>query len=438
MDLFRESENRRLAAAAPLPVRMRPRTLDEFVGQQHFLGPGKLLRRMLEADRLTSVILYGPPGTGKTTLAQVIAAHTSAEFVQLNAAGSGVKEVREALDQARDRLAVRGARTVLFIDEIHRFSRSQQDVLLADVERGVAVLVGATTENPYFAINSPLVSRSTVFQFEKLSHDEIVALLRRALADVERGLGRYRPTATDEALAHLATVCDGDARRALAALEIAVLSRQSTTGAAAVVDLETAQESIQKKAAVYDRTGDDHYDAASAFIKSMRGSDPDAATYWMARMLAAGEDPRFIARRIVICAAEDVGNADPQALVLAGAALQISEFIGLPEAQLPLAQAAIYIACAPKSNACTLAIGRALEDVKTQRTVPVPRHLKDGHYAGAEKLGHGAGYKYAHDFAGGHVEQDYLGVDKTFYQPTDRGYEAKIREYLKKIGRLKE
>jgi putative ATPase len=435
MDLFRESESRRIAAAAPLAVRMRPRTLDEFAGQQQFLGPGKLLRRMLEADRLTSVILYGPPGTGKTTLAQIIAGHTSAEFVEFNAAGSGVKEVRAALDEARDRLAVRGKRTVLFIDEIHRFSRAQQDVLLSDVEKGVVIFVGATTENPFFAVNSPLVSRSTIFQFEKLSEADIVGVLRRALDDAERGLGRYTVRADDEALAHLATVCDGDARRALGALEVGVLSQQNSAGAEIVFDLAVAQESIQKKAVVYDRTGDDHYDAASAFIKSMRGSDPDAAIYWMARMLAAGEDPRFIARRIVICAAEDVGNADPQAIVVAAAALQISEFIGLPEAQLPLAQAAIYIACAPKSNACTLAIGAAVEDVKTQRTVPVPKHLKDSHYRGAEKLGHGAGYKYAHDFAGGHVEQDYLGVDKTFYHPTDRGYEAKIREHLKKLGR---
>ena len=347
-NLFEDHLRRRLAQAAPLAVRMRPRNLDEFVGQEHFIGPGKLLRRMIEADRLQSVIFYGPPGTGKTALARVIADMTAAEFVELDATSSGVKELREVLDQARLRLETGGRRTVLFIDELHRFNRAQQDVLLGDVERGVVILIGATTENPYFALNSPLLSRSTVFRFEPLSERHILTLLGRALADNERGYGKLNVEASAEALAHLAKVCDGDARRALTALEVAVLSQnkqgRGPKGAKILIDLAVAEESIQQKQIVYDRTGDEHYDAASAFIKSMRGSDPDAALYWMARMLESGEDPRFIARRIVICAAEDVGNADPLALVVANAALQVSEFIGLPECQLPLAQAAVYIA----------------------------------------------------------------------------------------------
>jgi putative ATPase len=436
MDLFAESRKKNLDRVAPLAVRMRPRTLDEFVGQQHFLGPGKLLRRMLEADRLMSVIFYGPPGTGKTTLAQIIAQYTRSYFEQMNAASVGVKEVRAVLDAARERLAHGGQRTVLFLDEIHRFNRAQQDILLGDVEAGLILLVGATTENPFFAVNSPLVSRSQIFQFVPLSEEEIAALVRRAIQDTERGFGDLRFAVSDEAIAHWARTSDGDARRALTALEIAVLSQMqdSATPPAAQgvirVDLDVAEQSIQRKAIVYDGTGDEHYDAASALIKSMRGSDPDAAVYWVARMLEAGEDPRFVARRIAILASEDIGNADPQAVVVAAACYNIVERIGMPEAQLTLAQAAIYMATAPKSNASAMAIWEAAKDVREGRTVPVPIHLKDTHYPGAKRLGHGQGYKYAHDFEAGFVEQDYLGVDSIYYRPADRGYEAEIAKRL--------
>ncbi len=454
MDLFAEHRRAARERVQPLAVRMRPRTLDEFVGQEHFLGPGKLLRRLLDADRLTSAIFYGPPGTGKTTLAQIIANRTQAVFESANAAAIGVKEIREVLAKAGQRLADNGRRTVLFLDEIHRFNRAQQDVLLGDVEDGIVVLVGATTENPFFAVNAPLVSRSQIFQFEPLSEANIITLMRRSLADRERGLGGYEATITDDALAFLATISDGDARRALTAVEVAVLSQLSSKPPGAgdaiassvdrprspdciLIDLVVAQDSIQRKAIVYDATGDEHYDAASALIKSMRGSDPDAAVYWLARMLEAGEDPRFVARRIAICAAEDVGNADPMALVLANAAVQTTVFVGLPECQLPLAQAAIYIACAPKSNASAQAIWNAASDVKEGRTVPVPRRLRDAHYKGAKRLGHGKGYQYAHDAPDGIADQDYLGVDKTYYSPTDRGHEKQMREYLEKFKQLR-
>lgn len=438
MDLFAEKRKEALARAQPLAVRMRPTSLDEFAGQQHFLGPGKLLRRLLDADRLSSAIFYGPPGTGKTTLAGIIAARTQAAFESVNAAAIGVKEVREILQRARHRLEDDGRRTVLFLDEIHRFNRAQQDVLLGDVEDGIVILVGATTENPFFSVNSPLVSRSQIFQFESLTDDDLSQLMRRALADVDRGLGKYNATITDEALSFLARTSDGDARRALTALEVAVLSQQSPGATSSAVTLETAQDSIQRKAIVYDGTGDEHYDAASALIKSMRGSDPDATVYWLARMLEAGEDPRFLARRIAICAAEDVGNADPMALVLAHAAAQVTMFVGLPECQLPLAQAAIYIACAPKSNASAMAIWNAASDVKNNRTIPVPRHLRDTHYKSAGQLGHGEGYQYAHDAPGGMVDQDYLGVDKTYYVPTDRGHEKAMGAYLDKFKSLRQ
>lgn len=430
MDLFARQEQQRRNAALPLAARMRPKTLDEFTGQQHFLGEGKLLRRILAARRLHSVVFYGPPGCGKTSLAELLARHTDSQFSRLNAAACGVKELRTALDEARARLETGGRRTVLFVDELHRFNRTQQEVLLPDVEAGIISLIGATTQNPFFSLVSPLVSRSQVFEFKPLTPEDVLGLLRRALADPVRGLGELQLTATDEAMAFLAEICDGDARRALTALEIGALS---IAGTGLTLDLELAQESIQKKAIQYDASGDEHFDAASALIKSMRGSDPDAALYWLARMLEAGEDPRFLARRIVIAAAEDVGNADPQALILAQAAAQATEFIGLPECRIPLAQAVTYIATAPKSNAAYAAIDAALDDVRSQRVIPVPMHLKDAHYQGAARLGHGTGYQYAHSAADGWVDQDYLGVEKSYYQPVDRGFEAEIRKRLEAL-----
>jgi len=409
---------------------MRPRTVEEYVGQEHFFGPGKLLRRMLLADRLTSLLFYGPPGTGKTALAHVIANHTQARFVPLNAVASGTKEVRAALEQARAELEDSGRRTILFVDEIHRFNKAQQDVLLPDVEEGRVILIGATTHNPFFAVNSPLLSRSQIFTFELLTREQIKTLLTRALADRERGLGEHEVQMTPEALDFLAEVSDGDARRALTALEIGVLSAEKQP---VEFTLPVAQDSIQRKALDYDDTGDQHYDVISAFIKSMRGSDGDAAIYWLARMLEAGEDPRFIARRIVIFASEDVGNADPRALSVAMAAAQAVEFVGLPECQLNLAQAVTYLATAPKSNASTLAIGKAREDVRSGRTLQVPKHLRDSHYRGAERFGHGEGYKYAHDYEGGYVEQQYLPEERRYYEPTDRGYEAEIKERMEKL-----
>jgi putative ATPase len=426
MGLFDRQEREARDSVRPLAARMRPRTLDEFVGQQHFLGPGKLLRRMLEADRLGSVIFYGPPGTGKTSLAELIARHTKSNFLRLNAASAGVKEVRSALDEARNALETAQKRTVLFIDELHHFNRTQQDVLLPEVEDGIVTLIGATTQNPFFSLVSPLVSRSRVFEFKALEHEEVLALLRRALADRERGLADRNVRVSDDALEFLAEVSDGDARRALSALEVGILS----LSAGQVFDLAVAQESIQKKAIQYDATGDEHYDAASALIKSMRGSDPDAAVYWLARMLEAGEEPRFLARRLVIAAAEDVGNADPMALVLANAAAQVTEFVGMPECRIPLVQAATYIALAPKSNATIKAIDAAMDDVRTQRVLPVPVHLRDAHYPGAERLGHGVGYQYAHDLPGGWVAADYLGVEKTYYEPVERGLEAELKKRL--------
>ena len=435
MGLFDRQERENRERAQPLAARMRPRNLDEYVGQQHFLGPGKLLRRMLQAGRIASVIFYGPPGTGKTSLAELIAQQTEAHFARLNAAGAGVKELREVLEEARSRLDGAGRRTVLFVDELHRFNRTQQEVLLPDVEAGVVSLIGATTQNPFFSLVSPLVSRSQIFEFQPLSREDIRQLLERALKDRDRGLGESGVSATPEALDFLAEVSDGDARRALTALEIGVLSLAGEKNKS--LDLDVSQESIQKKAIQYDATGDEHFDAASALIKSMRGSDPDAAIYWLARMLEAGEDPRFLARRIVIAASEDVGNADPMALVLAQAAAHATEFIGMPECRITLAQAVTYVATAPKSNASYLAIDAALADVRERRVLPVPVHLRDSHYGGAKRLGHGEGYQYAHNSAEGWVDQDYLGVERTYYEPVDRGFEAEIRQRLEAIRKRK-
>ncbi len=416
--------------AQPLAARMRPRTLDEFVGQEHFLGPGKLLRRLLQADRLGSVLFYGPPGCGKTSLAHVIALQTRCHFRPLNAVAAGIKEVREVLAEARATLEESARRTVLFVDELHHFNRSQQDILLPDVEEGRIILLGTTTQNPFFAVNSPLLSRSQIFTFEPLTREHVKTLLRRALADCERGLGTIPVEMSEEALDFLAEMSDGDARRALTALEVGVLSTEDRP---VRFTRQVAEESIQRKALDYDATGDAHYDVTSAFIKSMRGSDPDAAVYWLARMLEAGEDPRFIARRIVICASEDIGNADPQALVVAAAALQATEFVGLPECQLPLAQAVTYLATAPKSNAATVAIGRAREDVRSGRTLAVPKHLRDTHYRGAEQLGHGASYAYSHDAPEGWTPQAYLPEARRYYEPTDRGHEAILRQRLEEL-----
>lgn len=425
-----EAANRR--HAQPLAARMRPATLEEFSGQQHFLGKGKLLRRLIAADRLGSVIFYGPPGCGKTTLAMLLAQATQARFRQISAVTSGVKDLREVLDEARDLLSAEGRKTLLFIDEIHRFNKTQQDVLLPDVEDGTIALVGATTQNPFFALTSALTSRSRVFQFEPLSPDDVVPLLRRALADKHRGLGDIAVRADDEALLYLAEVCDGDARRALGALEVGVLS---STERPVKFTKALAQESVQRKQVEYDATGDSHYDAASALIKSIRGSDADAAIYWLARMLEGGEDVRFLARRLVISASEDIGNADPQALPLAVAAMQACEFVGLPECALTLSQAVAYLACAPKSNAATVAIGEAKREVREGRLIPVPRHLRDKHYSGAKQLGHGQGYEYSHNAPDGITAQDYLGVDREFYRPVPRGFEIELGKRLEEIRR---
>lgn len=428
MELFDDLEQANRDANRPLAARLRPQTLDDFVGQRHFLGEGKLLRRMLLADRVQSLLFYGPPGTGKTTLAHLIARHTRAFFVELNAVAAGTKEVRAVLSDAEDRLSAGNERTLLFLDEIHRFHRGQQDVLLPAVEQGTVVLIGATTQNPFFAINAPLISRSQIFQFQPLTVEEIESVLHRATVDRVRGLGKLNVTLTPEASRFLAVMSDGDARRALNALEIAV--RSFPVGVPIVVDPPVAAESIQRKATVHDPTGDEHFDLASALIKSMRGSDPDAAVYWLARMLESGEDPRFLARRIVIFASEDIGLADVNALPLATAAQQAVEFVGLPECQLTLSHAVIYMATAPKSNSATKAINEARRDVAEGRTVAVPAHLRDKHYSGAKQLGHGEGYRYPHDFAGGHVDQEYLPGEQQYYFPSDRGDEIAIRERL--------
>jgi putative ATPase len=418
--------------SAPLAVRMRPSRLEEFLGQNHVLGPGQLLRRAIESDRIQSLVFYGPPGTGKTSLALIIANQTRNRFERLSAVEANVADLRRVLAGASHRLANTGQSTILFLDEIHRFNRAQQDVLLPDVENGVVRLVGATTENPFFFVNAPLVSRSQIFELRPLSAEDLLVLLRRALADSDRGLAWLNPVATDDALAHLARMADGDARKALNSLEIAALTTPPGPDGRRKIDLTVAEQCIQKKAVVYDTDGDAHYDTISAFIKSMRGSDPDATLYWLAKMIHAGEDPRFIARRIVIHAAEDVGLADPLALLLAHAAFQSAEFIGWPEARIPIAEAALYIATAPKSNSTVIAIDAALADVRKGHTLPVPPVLRDTHYAGAERLGHGKGYQYPHDFPGHIVAQDYLGATRTYYHPSDQGRERQIAERLER------
>ncbi|HOP76000.1 MAG: replication-associated recombination protein A [Thermogutta sp.] len=430
MSLFEKEDEQRRREVQPLAARMRPRTLDEFVGQEHFLGEGKILRRLIRADRLGSVIFYGPPGTGKTTLARILATETKSVFQQISAVTSGVKELREIIDGAARRLLASGQKTVLFIDEIHRFNRAQQDVLLPHVEEGGLVFVGATTENPFFSMTSALVSRSRVFEFLPLTPEHIKVIVRRALTDRERGLGNYEVIMEEEALEFLAQACEGDARRALSALEVAVLSSETFP---LRLTRQLMEDSLQRKAIVYDRQGDAHYDTISALIKSIRGSDPDAATYWLAKMLEAGEDVRFIARRLMILASEDIGNADPTALPLAVAAAHACEMIGLPECRLNLAQVVIYLACAPKSNAVIKAIDEALEDIRSGRVLPVPVHLRDANYPGAKRLGHGQGYVYSQEEPDAIAEQDYLGVDKTYYVPSDRGFEKELKARLEVI-----
>ena len=427
-----------VTAAAPLAARMRPRTLEEYCGQRHLLAEGLLLRRAIEADRIQSLIFFGPPGTGKTSLAQLIAARTRSHFERLNAVESNVAEMRRVLHGAANRLRNTGLGTILFIDEIHRFNKTQQDALLPDVESGVVRLIGATTHNPFFFVNSPLVSRSQVFELRSLSEEDLLGLLRRALGDADRGLGHLRIEADAPALKHLATVADGDARKALNSLEIAALTTDPSADGVIRIDLAVAEQCIQRKAVVYDGDGDAHFDTISAFIKSMRGSDPDATLYWLAKMIHAGEDPRFVARRILVHACEDVGLADPMALVLAQAACEAAATIGWPEARIPIAEAALYVATANKSNSVILAIDAALEDVKSGRTLPVPRHLRDAHYAGAKELGNGLGYQYAHDFPGHFVPQDHLGEPRRFYNPTEQGVERKIKERVDRWRALQE
>ncbi|MGC4005668.1 MAG: replication-associated recombination protein A [Pirellulales bacterium] len=427
--LFEQAEKHAREKAQPLAARMRPRTLGEFVGQRHFLGEGKLLRRLIQADRLGSVVFYGPPGTGKTTLAMLLAGATKSRFVQLNAVTSGVKELREVLEAARRELETTERKTLLFIDEIHRFNKSQQDALLPDVEAGVVTLVGATTQNPFFALTGALVSRSRIFEFKALTVDDVKSIVRAMLADPYRGLGSERIEIDDDALEFLGEVSDGDARRALGALEVGVLSSKQRP---LRFTRELAEESVQRKAILYDRGGDEHYDAASALIKSLRGSDPDAALYWLARMLEGGEDVRFLTRRLIILASEDIGNADPQALPLAVAAMQACEFVGLPECALTLSQAVTYLACAEKQRGHH-GDRREQRDVREGRLLPVPVHLQDKHYSGAKRLGHGAGYEYAHDAPDAVAAQDYLGVDREYYHPTDRGFEKELAKRLETV-----
>ena len=438
LNIFDYMRNNNMEKEAPLAARMRPRTLDEVAGQEHIIGKDKLLYRAIKADKISSVIFYGPPGTGKTTLARVIAGTTSAEFTQINATSSGKKDMEEVVEKARETRGMYGRRTILFIDEIHRFNKAQQDYLLPFVEDGTVILIGATTENPYFEVNGALLSRSIIFELKPIPMEAVRELLKKAVYDADRGMGAYDAVIDEEALDFLADVSGGDARHALNAVELAVMSTRRSGDGRIHITLEVAQECIQRKAVRYDKSGDNHYDTISAFIKSMRGSDPDAAVYYLARMLNAGEEVAFIARRIMICAAEDVGNADPQALVVATNASLAVERIGMPEAQIILSQAAAYVASAPKSNAGCEAIFLAMQEVEKSGNLPIPPHLQDAHYKGAAKLGRGTGYKYAHEYPNHYVRQQYLPYElngKEFYKPTGNGYEAKIREHMSRIKR---
>lgn len=436
MDLFEYNLQKRGTQDAPLAARMRPTTLEEFVGQEHIVGKDKLLYRAIKGDRLGSLIFYGPPGTGKTTLAKIIANTTKSAFVQINATTAGIKDIKDTVTAAKERLGMFGKKTILFIDEIHRFNKTQQDTLLPHVEDGTLILIGATTENPYFEVNRALVSRSVIFSLEPLRQKDIASLLRRALADEEKGLGKYHAQLEEDALDFLSNTANGDARAALNALELAVLTTDPDEDGIIHITLSVAEDCIQRRALQYDKDGDNHYDTISAFIKSMRGSDPDAALYYLAKMIYAGEDPKFIARRVVICAAEDVGNADPHALQLAVAAMEAVNFVGMPEGRIPLAQAVTYVSCAPKSNAAYLGIDKALADVRAIQIKGVPPHLRDGHYSGSHDLGNAIGYKYAHDFPNHYVEQQYLPdelVGTVYYDMSNNGVERRMKEHMKRL-----
>ncbi len=436
METLFELGKEELKKEMPLAMRMRPRNLGEFVGQKHILGEGSLLSRAILSDRIGSLIFFGPSGTGKTTLAYVISYSTKGFFRSLNAVTSCVADVRNIIAEARERRKINKKRTILFIDELHHFNKSQQDALMSDVEDGTIILIGATVHNPYFAINSPLLSRSLIFEFKPLAEKDLIVIMKDALLDKGRGLGNFRVKMEEDALTHLAKQSGGDARRALNALEIGVLTTKPNKNGIIQFTLSVAEESIQRKVVLYDKDEDEHYNTISAFIKSMRGSDPDATLYWLAKMLVAGEDPRFIARRLVICAAEDVGNADPQALVLANAAFQVSEFVGMPEAKIPLAQAAVYIATAPKSNSSYAGIEKAIAEVEKEKTLEVPRHLQVGSYKGAEKLGRGQNYLYPHDYKGHIIRQEYIPERKKYYQPSGLGYEKIIKERMENLEKL--